>query len=130
MCGRGHGCVSRGNLLDVPECLRSKVTVWKEDQFTVLSGQGIKEWEKRVTEWVVKVLPMAKPGVWVCVQTRGQWVTEEDVHIRPGHHWMCEFGDAGNDTSCEKQFNLSHHKWEDYRVTRFYKGDCDLVIKR
>ena len=29
--------------------------------------------------------------------------------------------DAGNDTSCEKQFNLSHHTWEDYRSTRFYK---------
>jgi hypothetical protein len=52
-----------------------------------------------------------------------------DVHIRPGHHWMCEFGDVGNVTSCEKQFNLSHHKWVDYRGTRFYKGDCALVIK-
>ena len=28
--------------------------------------------------------------------------------MRPGHHWLCEFGDAGNDTSCEKEFNLSH----------------------
>jgi hypothetical protein len=26
--------------------------------------------------------------------------------MRPDHHWMCEFGDAGNDTSCVKQFNL------------------------
>ncbi len=34
-------CVSRGSLLDVPDCLRSKITVWKEDQFTVLSEQGI-----------------------------------------------------------------------------------------
>ncbi len=42
-----------------------KVTVWKEEQFTVLSGQGIKQWEKRVTEWVAK----AKPGVWGC------WIT-------------------------------------------------------
>jgi hypothetical protein len=42
---------------------------------------------------------------------------------------MCEFGDACNDTSCTKQFNLSHHTWQDYRGTRFYKGDCALVIK-
>jgi hypothetical protein len=35
--------------------------------------------------------------------------------MRPAHHCLCEFGDAGNDTSCEKQFNLSHHTWEDYR---------------
>jgi hypothetical protein len=39
--GRGHVCVSRGNLLDVTTCLRSKVTVWKEDQYTVLLEQGI-----------------------------------------------------------------------------------------
>jgi hypothetical protein len=45
-----HGCVSRGNLLDVTGCLRSKLTVWKEDKFTVLPGQGIKQREKRVAE--------------------------------------------------------------------------------
>ena len=55
---------------------------------------------------------------------------KEDVHMKPGHHWLCEFGDAGNGTSCEKQFNLSYHTWEDYRGTRFYKGDRALVIKR
>jgi hypothetical protein len=27
--------------------------------------------------------------------------------MRPGHHWICEFGDEGNGTSCEKVFNLS-----------------------
>jgi hypothetical protein len=59
-----------------------------------------------------------------------QWSTEEDAHRRPGHHWLCEFGDAGNVTSCAKQFNLSHHTWEDYMGKRFYKGDCALVIKR
>ena len=64
--------MSRGNLLDVPGCFHSKITVWKEDQFT-------------------------------------RDKTEEDVHIRPGHHWVGEFGDAGNVSSCEKQFNLSHH---------------------
>ena len=102
--------VSRGNLLNVPGCLRSKLTVWKEDQFTVMSGQGIKEQEKRITEWVDKTLPMTKTSVWGCVQVPTQWSTEEDVHMRPGHHWLCEFGDADNDTSCENQFNLSHHK--------------------
>ncbi len=41
----------------------------------------------------------------------------------------CEFGDAGNDTSCERQFNLDHRKCEDYRGTRFYNKDSALVIK-
>jgi hypothetical protein len=31
--GSGHGCVSRHKFLDVPGCLRSKLTVWKEEQF-------------------------------------------------------------------------------------------------
>ena len=50
--------------------------------------------------------------------------------MRPGHHWLCEFGDAGNGTSCERQFNLDHRKCEDYRGTRFYNKDSALVIKR
>ena len=130
MRGRGHGCVSRGRFLDVPGCLRSKLTVWKEDQFTVLPGQGIKNREARVAEWVAKALPLVKPGVWGCVQARAQWSTEEDAHMRPGHHWLCEFGDAGNGTSCERQFNLGHRQCEDYRGTRFYNKDSALVIKR
>ncbi len=68
--------------------------------------------------------------MWGCVQTRTPWSTEEDTHRRPGHHWLCEFGDAGNDTICEKKFNLSHWKWEDYRGTRFHTGDYALAIKR
>ena len=56
--------------MDVPGCLRSKLTVWKEDQFTVLPGQGIKNREARVAEWVAKALPLVKPGVWGCVQAR------------------------------------------------------------
>ena len=78
--------VSRGNLLDVSGCLRSKLTVWKEEQFTVLPGQGIKQREKRVAEWVVKTLSLAKPGVWGCVQTRVQWSTEEDTFMKLGYH--------------------------------------------
>ena len=80
---------------------------------------------------VPKVLPLVKSGVWGCVQSRAQWSTEEDTHMRrPGHHWICEFGDAGNGTSCERQFNLDHRKCEDYRDTRFYNKDSTLVIKR
>jgi hypothetical protein len=96
----------------------------------VLPGQGIKNRETRVAEWVTKALPLVKAGVWGCVQARAQWSTEEDTHMRPGHHWLCEFGDAGNGTSCERQFNLDHRRCEDYRGTRFYNKDSALVIKR
>ena len=43
--------------------------------------------------------------------------------MRPGHHWLCEFGDTGDVTSCEKESNLPHHTWEDYSGTRFYNGE-------
>jgi hypothetical protein len=83
MHGRGHVCVSHHKFLDVPGRLRSKLTVWKEEQFTVLPFQGIEQRKKRVAEWVAKALTSVKPGVWGCVETRTQWSTEEDVHMRP-----------------------------------------------
>ena len=79
---------------------------------------------------VAKKFPKTKSGAWGCVQARDLWSTEEVVHMRPGHRWLCEFWDAGDGTSCEKDFNLSHRTWEDYRGTRFYKQDRALVIKR
>jgi hypothetical protein len=33
--------------------------------------------------------------------------------MRPGHHWFCEFGDAGNGTGCERQFNRDHRKCDE-----------------
>ncbi len=52
-------------MLDVSGCWRSKLTVWKEEQFTVLSGQGIKQREKRVSEWVDKTLTLTKSSAMV-----------------------------------------------------------------
>ncbi len=52
-------------------CFRSKLTVWMEDQFTVLPGQGMKQLEKREEEWVAKVMSMTKSGVCGCVGSNG-----------------------------------------------------------
>ena len=46
------------------------------------------------------------------------------------HHCLFEFGDAGDDTSFEKEFNVPHWTCEDYRDTHFYNRDRGLVIKR
>ena len=105
------------------------IAYWSLGNCALAVKAAAKQREKRVAEWVAKALPLAKSGVWVCVQVRAQWSTEEDVFMRPGHHCLCEFGDAGNGTSCVKQFNLEHRKWEDYRGTRFYNKDCALVIR-
>jgi len=100
-------------------------------KFTVLPGQGRNEREKRIAAWIAKQLPKTKPGPWDCVQARELSSTEEESHMRRGHHWPFEFGDAGDGTSCGKNFNLSRRTWEDYRgsITRFYGRDRALVIK-
>ena len=116
--------------------MRKKLTVWKEDKFTVRPASGIKEREKRLAETLGKVLPKAKPGVWGCVQARELWSTKEEVHLRPGHHWLFEFGDAGDGTcfatleNGKKEFTLAARKWVDYKGTRFYNGERAVVIKR
>ena len=50
--------------------------------------------------------------------------------MRPGHHWLFKFGDAGDGTSCEKKFNLTCRSVEDYKGTRFYNGQQALVVER
>ena len=61
-------CLSRGSYLDVPDCQRKKLTVWKEDKFTVTPKAGQREREKRTAETRAEELPKAKPGKWGCVQ--------------------------------------------------------------
>ena len=64
--GCGHDCLSRGQSLDVSGCLRSNLTVWKEDMFTVMPGVGIKESEERVSK-VDKELQHHAPGYAGCM---------------------------------------------------------------
>ena len=91
---------------------------------------GIREREKRRNETLRRELPKARPGAWGCVQARELWSTKEEIHLRPGHHWLCEFGDAGDGTSVEKTFTLPRGKFEVYKGVRFYDGDSALVVKR
>ena len=73
MHGRGYGAESRGQTLHGSSCFRSNLTVWKEDKFTVLSGQGIKECEWRVSECIISNFERVaqtlktKSGPWGCV---------------------------------------------------------------
>jgi hypothetical protein len=80
-----------------------------------------RQWKKeRMNMKINQVVVMYLDADEIVRPARAQWSTEEDAHMRPGHHWLCEFGDVGNVTSCERQFNLGHHQCEDYRGTRFY----------
>ena len=65
------------------------------------------------------------------MQTREMWSTDEQVHLRPGHHWLFEFSDGGRGSSCEKLFSLPQlRSGVVYKGTRFYNGDRALRVKR
>jgi hypothetical protein len=50
--------------------------------------------------------------------------------LRPGHHWIFEFGKAQDGSSCEKFFSLQRGKKVEYKGTLFYDGQSALVVKR
>ena len=74
------------------------------------------------------------------VQARELWSTKEEIRLRPGHHWLFEFGDGGDGTCIDKpsehelhadgSFKLAPRKWVEYKGVRFYNGDMALVVKR
>ena len=48
----------------------------------------------------------------------------------PGHFWICKFGTVPGSMSCvEKKFEIQVRKWEEYKDTRYYDGDRDLVVE-
>jgi len=59
-----------------------------------------------------------------------RFTVKKTEFMRPGHHWLFKFGDAGDETRCEKIFNLASRKWKDYKGTRFYNGQQALVVER
>jgi len=64
--------------------------------------------------------------IYICCIYRS---TNEEKHLRPGHHWLCQFGGACDGTSSEREFKLQPCKWQDYKGTHFYNDDRALVVK-
>ena len=129
--GRELGTVSDGRLLRVPGCTHSKLTVWREDQFAVSKAVGPANRKKRLAELWAELEPTIKPGKYGCVQVRELWGQGEERHYRPGHHWVFEFGDAGDGTCVEKPFSgMPHRSFQVYKGMRFYNGEKALCVKR
>ena len=84
-----------------------------------------------------------KAGKFAAVQAREVWSEEEHVHMRPGHFWACEMGDADGRGSpilagpfAKQQFwppNKGEAGWKEaYNgiiQQRYDSGDCALFIR-
>eukprot|EP00966_Prymnesium_polylepis_P298795 6904581-Prymnesium_polylepis.1 len=122
--GRELGTVSDGRLLRVPGCIHSKLTVWREDQFVVAKSCGYANRKKRLAALWASLEPQIAPGKYGCVQVRELWGEGEERHYRPGHHWLFEFGDAGDGTSVEASFSgMPNRSFQVFKGIRFYNGE-------
>ena len=112
----------------VPGCERATLTKWIErPRIEVTAGCGIAEREKRQADLWKRLSPLIAPGKYGAVQARELWSTAEEIHLRNGHHWVFEFGEADEGSSVEKTFTLARRKHEMYKGVRFDNGDQALV---
>lgn len=131
--GRGPelGTTNDGSLLRVTGCEHAHLTVWREGEIKTSRACGIANRRKRLAEVSREVEQRMAPGKFGCVQVRELWSTTEERHYRPGHHWVFEFGDAGDGSCVEKVFGeLPHRSWTVYKGVRFYSGEKALCVKR
>ena len=131
--GRGPnlGTISDGRLLRVPGCTHNKLTVWREDKFVVSRSLGYANRKKRMAQLWGELEKAIAPGKYGCVQVRELWGQGEERHYRPGHHWLFEFGNAGDGTSVEKTFSeMTNRSFQVYKGLRFYNGEKALRVKR
>ena len=72
------------------------------------------------------------PGKFAYIQADTLWSEEERQHLRPGHGWVCELGDAGDDKGCfEKTYSSSvARSWTDYEGVRLQGGESALKVER
>lgn len=92
------------NLLDVAACKGRHLMRYhhrggdrygyEEATITCTAASGIANARSRARQLWFELRPLLRAGKFAAVQAREQWSDEEDVHMRPGHFWVCELGDA------------------------------------
>lgn len=127
------GAQFEGDRLVVPGCTRTNLTVWRQKPvITSTAAAGIANAREYQKDLWRRLRPRVKPALFACVQADELWSESERRHLRSGHHWICELGDAGGGNgSFEAQFKLpTARSWKEYKGTRYYDGDAALVVKR
>ena len=104
------GAQFEGDRLVVPRCTRQHLTVWRQlPTITSTAAAGIANQREFQKDLVRRLLPKLKPGLFGSVQADALWSESERRHLRPGHHWIFEFGDAGDGSCVKKQSSPWRH---------------------
>jgi len=115
----------------VPECTRQNLVSWRIlPTMTSTAAKGIANAKMFEKDLVGKLLKKAQPRLFGAVQADTLWCESERQHLRPGHFWLFEFGDAGGGSVVEKSFELVGRSSVDYKGTCFYNGQHALKVKR
>ena len=122
-------------LLDIPNCESRHVTCFKgsEETITCTAARGLANAKTRVKALWAELKRILKAGKYAAVQARVLHPTEKQVHVRPGHFWACEFGDANGKgspiihtfTKKNEVFTLSNG-----RKMVGDEGNCLLLVRR
>lgn len=122
-------------LLDIPRCKLRPLSSFQGSEQTIkcTAAAGIVNQHARAKALWASLKRVLKAGKHAAVQARTLWSTEERVHLRPGHFWACELGDADGKgspiihtfTNKNEYFTLS-----DGNKMRGDEGDCLLLIRR
>lgn len=109
---------------------------FSEDAIKCSVAAGLPNAKARQKELFGKLKPLLWAGRFAAVQARALWSTEERIHLRPGHFWACELGDAdGNGSPILHQYT-GKNEWFELKikgaVVGKYRGDdgeCLLLLR-
>jgi hypothetical protein len=107
-------------------CARGELTRFSHHRINCTQASGIANARERAKELVLGLMQELKAGEFAAVQARERWSSEESIHLRPGHYWLFELGDAGQGSPVSKTFD----KREMFRGIRFDANECAIRVKR
>jgi hypothetical protein len=130
--------------LDIINCKRRHLSRFSESTIRCTQAAGIANARARSKDLWLKLQPLLKAGKFAAVQARELWSDEERAHLRPGHHWVCELGDAYGLGSpifagpFKKQVYWPPQKdqegwrleFEGIARQRYDAGDCAICLRR
>lgn len=127
-----ESCVGIDARLHIEGCKRSHLTRFKESAIKCTAASGIANAKARQQALWKQLRPLLRAGKFAAVQARELWSSEECIHLRPGHFWACELGDAdGNGSPILHTYTKKneYHTLSNGAKHRGDTGDCLLLLR-